>query len=149
MFDSKYQKRGNFLLETINIMNNRAITKKFSAHCKSRRDATQYTINLLAGKWKLNILISLDESPKHFMELQRSVSGIGPKMLSQELRILEENELVDRTVLDTSPVSVKYELTAYGETLRGLIMGLQEWGFKHQDRVKRSFNQLSILEKVS
>jgi DNA-binding HxlR family transcriptional regulator len=65
------------------------------------------------------------------------VHGITDKMLSKELRELEMNELVKRTVYDTVPVTVEYSMTSYGETLEKLIDELQAWGTLHRKRILR------------
>ena len=85
-------------------------------------------LDILSGKWKLPILIALSFGNKRFSELAKQVHGITDKMLSKELRELEMNELVKRTVYDSVPVVVEYSMTPYGETLEKLIEELQVWG---------------------
>ena len=92
-------------------------------------------MDILNGKWKIAILCSLNENKKRFKELQRHVGKITGKMLSKELKELEINELVTRTVLDTKPVTVEYELTSYGESLEHVILELVGWGLKHRKRI--------------
>lgn len=91
---------------------------------------------VLSGKWKIPIVIALGHGNKRFKELQREVKGITAKMLSKELRDLELNELVTRTVYDTTPVSVEYELTKYSRSLDKVIMALAEWGMQHRKRLQ-------------
>ena len=92
-------------------------------------------LDILNGKWKLPILIALQFGNKRFSELAKQVNGITDKMLSKELRELEMNELVKRTVYDTVPVIVEYSMTPYGETLEKLIDELQAWGTNHRKRI--------------
>lgn len=92
-------------------------------------------LDILSGKWKIQIIIALTFGKKRFKQLQREIPGLTPKMLSKELKELEINELVDRRVYDTAPVTVEYELTAYGRTLRPLIGELHKWGSKHRKRI--------------
>ena len=92
-------------------------------------------LDILNGKWKIAIMCSLNEKSKRFKELQRDVGRITGKMLSKELKELEMNELVNRTVFDTKPVTVEYELTSYGETLETVIAELVSWGLKHRKRI--------------
>lgn len=92
-------------------------------------------LDILNGKWKLPILIALQFGNKRFSELAKQVHGITDKMLSKELRELEMNELVKRTVYDTVPVVVEYSMTPYGETLEKLIDELQVWGTNHRKRI--------------
>jgi len=92
-------------------------------------------LDILSGKWKLPIIISLTFGKKRFRQMQREIPGITSKMLSKELKELEINELAERHVYDTVPVSIEYELTPYGKTLRPLIGELHEWGAKHRRRI--------------
>lgn len=91
-----------------------------------------YAVN---GKWKLPIIIALNEGPLRFKELQRAVDGITARVLSKELKDLEMNEFVTRKVYDTAPVSVEYALTPYSDTLDNVIMELHKWGLQHRERI--------------
>ena len=95
----------------------------------------QDALYILSGKWKLPIIVALKHGHKRFKELNREIGGITARMLSKELKELEMNELVKRTVYDTIPVSVEYELTSYGDTLDPVIMALRDWGTKHRKRI--------------
>lgn len=112
------------------------VTKKKSpenkTECKRMLLPVTDALYVLSGKWKLPIIIALAHGNKRFKELQREIDGITAKMLSKELRDLEMNQLVKRTVYDTTPVTVEYERTAYGDTLDGVIMALYDWGYKHR-----------------
>ena len=92
-------------------------------------------LDILSGKWKLPIIIALSFGNKRFSELAKQVDGITDKMLSKELRELEMNELVKRTVYDSVPVIVEYSMTPYGETLEKLVDELQAWGTQHRKRI--------------
>src|SRR5436190_24272537 len=94
-------------------------------------------LDILSGKWKLPIIIALKFGNKRFSELAKQVPGITDKMLSKELRELEMNELVKRTVFDSVPVVVEYSMTPYGQTLEKLIEELQVWGTQHRKRILR------------
>ncbi len=94
-------------------------------------------LDIFNGKWKIAIMCSLNERKKRFKDLQRDVGKITGKMLSKELKELEINELVKRTVLDTKPVTVEYELTSYGGSLEKVIIELVSWGLKHRKRIFR------------
>ena len=94
-------------------------------------------LDILSGKWKLPIILALQFGNKRFSELAKQVHGITDKMLSKELRELEMNELVKRTVYDSVPVVVEYSMTPYGETLEKLIEELQAWGTQHRKRIIR------------
>lgn len=103
--------------------------------CGSRIIAVRDALDILSGKWKLPIIISLLYGSKRFKEMERDITGITAKMLSKELKDLEMNQLVKRTVYDTMPVSVEYALTEYGETLKKVIGELYDWGSQHRKRI--------------
>eukprot|EP01034_Spumella_vulgaris_P005370 gene5370-6849_t len=103
--------------------------------CKNHMRAIYDTLDIVSGKWKIAIITSLTFGKKRFMELQRDVEGIGAKMLSKELQDLEVNELVLRTVYDTKPVTVEYELTEYGHTLQPILFEMVKWGYQHRERI--------------
>jgi DNA-binding HxlR family transcriptional regulator len=91
------------------------------------------TIAILSGKWKIQLITTLKcGGAMQFMDIQRTLEGIGPKMLSKELQDLEANLLVSRTVADTKPVTVKYELTPHGQTLERIINEMRTWGKAHR-----------------
>jgi DNA-binding HxlR family transcriptional regulator len=92
-------------------------------------------LDILNGKWKLPILIALMFGNKRFSQMAKQIPGITDKMLSKELRELEMNQLVKRTVYDAFPVVVEYSMTPYGKTLEKLIEELQQWGAKHRKRI--------------
>ncbi|MGC4104266.1 winged helix-turn-helix transcriptional regulator [Ferruginibacter sp.] len=94
-------------------------------------------LDFLSGKWKLPIIISLSFGNKRFKELSADVQGITDKMLSKELRDLEQNQLVKRTVYDSVPVRVEYSLTDYGSSLDKVIVELREWGVQHRRRIMK------------
>lgn len=94
------------------------------------------TMDLLTGRWKFVILLALWFGGKmRFKEIQRNIPGITGKVLSKELKHLEEHGILTRTVYDTAPISVEYELTAYGKTLDKVILTLREWGVKHRKKI--------------
>jgi len=79
--------------------------------------------------------LALTFGDKRFKEMERDIHGITAKMLSKELKDLELNDLVKRTVYDTMPVTVEYSLTDYGRTLKKLIIELHTWGEQHRKRI--------------
>ncbi|OQP59717.1 HxlR family transcriptional regulator [Niastella vici] len=92
-------------------------------------------IQILSGKWKLPILISLQFGNKRFSEIAKNIPKITDRMLSKELRELEMNQLIKRTVYDTVPVTVEYSMTEYGESLDPVILELAKWGRQHRKRI--------------
>ena len=110
---------------------------KTSKECVEYIRPVRDVLDIINGKWKLPILIALSLGNKRFKELERDVEGITPRMLSKELRDLEINELVIRTVYDTVPATVEYSLSDYGKTLDSVIVALRDWGKKHRNKLFR------------
>lgn len=92
---------------------------------------------VIGGKWKLRVIIALGEGNKRFNELQRTVTGISARVLSNELKELELNGFVTRNVYDEKPVVVEYELTEYSDTLEDILRSLSEWGARHRDKIRK------------
>lgn len=109
---------------------------ELSPQCTGQLRAIGDTMELLAGKWKIQIIGTLLlNGTMRFMELKRALNGIAPKKLSKDLQELETNELITRTVMNTKPITVEYELTPHGETLESLINEVMDWGFNHRKHI--------------
>lgn len=93
------------------------------------------TLNVMNGKWKLPIIGTLLFGKKRFMKMERSIPIITPRMLSKELKELELNGIVKRTVYNTTPVTVEYELTDSGKTIGDVLDKMVEWGLAHRRSV--------------
>ncbi len=91
---------------------------------------------VISGKWKLPILISIFSGNRRFKEIERSISKITSKVLAKELKDLEENQLIKRTVYDEYPVVIEYTVTTYSQTLQPVIKALSDWGKQHRERIK-------------
>jgi len=94
----------------------------------SVRDA----LDILGGKWKIPILLSLSEGTKRFKEIQRDLNGITAKILSKELKELEMNHIITRVESTTPPFGVEYSVTVYCKSLKKIVEGLKEWGDHHR-----------------
>ena len=92
-------------------------------------------LDILSGKWKLPIIIALSFGNKRFKELSHEIPNITDKMLSKELRDLEINQLIKRTVYDSVPVTIEYSMTPYGQSLEKVIEELRVWGTQHRKRI--------------
>ena len=93
-------------------------------------------LEIFSGKWKIPIITALNfYETCGFKELERIVEGITPKMLSKELKFLEENLLITRKVEDTRPVTVTYSITEYGKTCKSVMSELYRWGQEHRKKV--------------
>ena len=89
------------------------------------------TLQVMSGKWKPMILWHIHKSPRRFNELVREMPGVTPKILSQQLKELEFNYIVKRTVLETVPPHVEYGMTEYGKTLCPVLEEMAAWGEMH------------------
>lgn len=103
--------------------------------CAHRILPVRDALEILSGKWKLPIIISLSFGNKRFREIAKEVGGITDRMLSKELKELEMNKLVTRTVYDTFPPTVEYAITEHGESLHKVIRALGEWGTTHRNKI--------------
>lgn len=107
-----------------------------SPECSAALLPLRDTLDILSGKWKIMILLALSMGGKRrFTELQREIAGITPKMLSKELKELEQNQLVKRAVYATTPVTIEYSLTTWGRSLEEVIDALRTWGVAHRRRI--------------
>ena len=109
--------------------------KMNDAKCTSMLVAVKDAMEVLGGKWKIQIIIALTFGNIRFKEIGREVGNISDKMLSKELKELEMHQLVKRTVYDSFPPVVEYELTEHGKTLHKLIDSLRDWGMLHRKKV--------------
>jgi DNA-binding HxlR family transcriptional regulator len=93
-------------------------------------------LEVFSGKWKVPIITALSfYKTCGFKELERIVEGITPKMLSKELKFLEENLLIVRKVEDTRPITVTYSITEYGKLCAPVMSELYRWGVAHRKKV--------------
>jgi DNA-binding HxlR family transcriptional regulator len=92
-------------------------------------------LSVIGGKWKVIILWQLHGKVVRFGELQKTIPGISQKMLTQELRDLEESGLVARKVYPVVPPRVEYSLTEYGNSIKPLMDQLFVWGLGFQKRM--------------
>lgn len=92
------------------------------------------TLRVIGGKWKPLILWHLCDEPVRFSALKRAIGGITQKMLTEQLRAMEQDHLVKRTVYAVVPPKVEYSITAYGKTLHPVLHSMAEWGITHQKK---------------
>ncbi|WP_227767930.1 winged helix-turn-helix transcriptional regulator [Zhaonella formicivorans] len=91
----------------------------------------EITLNLIGSKWKVLILRDLLRGPKRFGELHRGIKGISQKMLTQHLREMERDGLVNRKVFAEIPPRVEYSLTETGQSLKPILEAMHEWGSRY------------------
>ncbi|QWU13205.1 transcriptional regulator, HxlR family [Paenibacillus sophorae] len=92
------------------------------------------TLEVIGGKWKVVILCHLDKGEKRTSELKRLMPGITQKMLTQQLRELEEDGVVKRSIYEQIPPKVVYSLTDYGWSLKPILDTMCAWGEKHMEQ---------------
>jgi len=88
----------------------------------------------IGGKWKLIIVYFLAESPKHFAALRKAMPGISQKVLTQQLRELLGDGIVNREAKGAVPAPVEYSLTEYGRSVLPLVEDVRVWGRAHLER---------------
>jgi len=106
------------------------------------------TLNAVTAKWKLPIIASLLFDKKRFTEIQRNIPKITARMLSKELKDLEMNGIVKRTVYDSTPVSVEYELTESGKLLGNVLDKMIEWGLQHREKLYANYKDVQTNESL-
>ena len=93
------------------------------------------TLMLIGDKWKVLILRDLMSGTKRFGELKRSVGGISQKVLTSNLRDMEDNGLVTREVFAEVPPRVEYSLTEIGHSLKPIIDSMMDWGMDYKAKM--------------
>ena len=96
------------------------------------------TVQLIGNKWKLLILRNLLARPWRFNEMQRSITGISQKVLTDNLRALENDGIITRTVFPEVPPRVEYALSELGDSMRPIIEAMQAWGLNYQQMVREA-----------
>lgn len=99
--------------------------------------ALQDTLYFIGGKWRLPIINSICNGNRRFREIERSIPGITTRMLSKELKDMELNQLVTRTVYAETPVMVEYQPTQYCRTFGKIIQEMIKWGRAHNKKIKQ------------
>ena len=105
------------------------------AVCQQKLLVTRDTLEVIQGKWRIPIILSLTFGNKRFGEIQRDVATISPKMLSQELKALETNKIITRTLYDSMPVTVEYSLTPLGASMKPLLDEILNWGIHFRKEI--------------
>jgi DNA-binding HxlR family transcriptional regulator len=101
-------------------------------------------IDVIGGKWKPLILYALKQDALRFGELRRRVLGATHKVMIEQLRQLEAEGILQRSIVPGSPPGIEYSLSAYGQTLRPVLQALAEWGIRHRER-----SELSSADKLN
>ena len=112
--------------------------KKMHCDCLSTIKPVRDTLDVINGKWKLPIIISIGVGNDRFTDIQESIPGISPKVLAKELKYLEQHQLISRVVIDDYPVKISYKLEPYADTLTPLIYAMKDWGINHKNKIFHS-----------
>ena len=109
--------------------------KKGYLSCLDSVKPVRDAIDVINGKWKLPIIISVTTGNERFTDIQESIPGITPKVLAKELKDLEQHKLIKRVVIDDYPVKILYRPEPYAATLTPIIEALKDWGLTHRKKI--------------
>jgi DNA-binding HxlR family transcriptional regulator len=105
-------------------------------HNKTYNCEKELTLNIIGGKWKMLVMWYLGkEGTKRFGELKSLIPGITPRMLVNQLRELEEDQIIHRKVYPVVPPKVEYSLTEHGESLMPILDSMYKWGKHYMENV--------------
>jgi DNA-binding HxlR family transcriptional regulator len=99
---------------------------------------TRQVLNRISDRWSMLVILALEDGTLRFSELRRRVEGVTQKMLTQTLRALERDGLVEREAIATVPVTVRYTLTPLGHSLGEAAATIRTWACGHIDDVERA-----------
>lgn len=105
------------------------------------------TMDVIDGKWKPIILCNLRHGPMRPSDLKRGITGISQKMLTQQLRELEDDKIIDRKVYQQVPPKVEYSLSEYGLSLSNILDSLCNWGEQHVNHLQQQGQAISLKNK--
>ena len=114
---------------------------KYRINEKTYQCPTELTLAMIGGKWKLIILWHLVNEKKRYGELRKLIPEITHKMLTQQLRELEEDKIINRIVHNVIPPHVEYSLTGRGEQLKPMLALMVEWGLNVQREELNEINR--------
>lgn len=92
-------------------------------------------LDVLKGRWRLPILLSLIFGNKRFSQISKEVKGISDKILAKELKELEINQLIKKTVHNSFPPTVEYSATPHGRSVEKVLIELKNWGDQHRKEI--------------
>lgn len=96
------------------------------------------TVQLIGNKWKLLILRNLLAGTQRFNEIRKTIPGISQKLLTENLRSMEEDGIITRTVYAEVPPRVEYSLSDLGKTMRPIFKAMEIWGTGYQELINKS-----------
>ena len=109
--------------------------KKGYNNCLDTVKPVRDTLDVMNGKWKLPIIISVGVGNDRFTDIQESIPGITPKVLAKELKELEQHRLIRRIITEGYPVKITYKSEPYAATLTPIIFAMKDWGLNHRKKI--------------
>lgn len=119
--------------------------KKVHSKCLDTIKPVRDALEVLNGKWKLSIIISVAVGNDRFTDIQNSIPGITPKVLTKELKELEQHQLIKRSITNDYPPRITYHPEPYSASLNPIIFALKDWGLNHR---KKLFEKGYIMEDL-
>jgi DNA-binding HxlR family transcriptional regulator len=101
----------------------------------SSHNPVNITLKVIGGKWKPLLMWLIAQKTMRFGELQKAMPGVTQKMLTQQLRELEVDGLLNRKIYPVVPPKVEYSLTEYGKTLKPVLASMANWGENHISKI--------------
>ena len=106
-------------------------------------------LDIVGGKWRGQILAHLCDNPKRFNELKTVLSKITSSTLTKELRYLEDIKIVERNIIQHTPMVVEYRLTEHGKSIKDLIKTIVDWGLKHREIVFKKDRMVKTISNLT
>ncbi len=111
--------------------------------------AVEAAISLIDGKWKSVVLFHLLDGTMRFNELKRQIPGVTQRMLTNQLRELETDGLIERKVYAQVPPKVEYSLTPLGRSIEPILLALKEWGDTNIERFSKPLREQSPVQNAA
>jgi DNA-binding HxlR family transcriptional regulator len=108
---------------------------------------TRQVVNRIGDRWSLLVLYALEGGMLRFQELRRAVQGVSQKMLTQTLRLLERDGLVQREVFASVPPHVEYSLTPLGRSLSGRVAAIREWAYANMSDIQDARRDFDAMRR--
>lgn len=109
--------------------------KKTHLNCLETVKPVRDALDVINGKWRLSIFISVASGNERYTDILDSIPGITPKVLAKELKELEQHQLIKRTMMEDYPGKTSYSLEPYAHTLVPIIESLKIWGENHRKKI--------------
>ena len=108
--------------------------------------AVEATLDVIGGKWKPIILCHLGEKSQRNGELKKMIPNVSQKVLTQQLRELEQDGIISRKIYGEVPPRVEYSLTKEGRSLREILLAMSDWGEKRVSQRQKRGEKVTILD---